>query len=166
MESNPYTLNIKKLRKALTGEGGKVCYRCGGIGLCGKPCRFLRRSSNPRRRKTPKQIAAARRSIKIARRKWMRMPTILRQKAMPARKTLAQVRREGKRIYPVGQYMMLDIGKKRRHYVYVRKTKYGWERVKAPKAVRKYETDKGMVYLTPKAGLAMTRAARRARARR
>jgi len=74
-----------------------------------------------------KQKAAARKNIKKARKKWMRMSEKARRKAMPPR-----VKRPRK-VYPVGQYMMLDVGKPGGHYQFVRKTRYGWKKVKAPK---------------------------------
>ena len=106
-----------------------------------------------RKRTTAKQRAAARRNIKKARKKWMSMSAKARRKAMPAR-------RKGKfKRYPVGQYMLLDVGRKGHHYQYVKKTKYGWKKVSAPKGVK--EIKKGYIYKTPAVGRAMTAAARR-----
>jgi hypothetical protein len=49
-----------------------------------------------------------------------------RRKAMPGRRT-GRFKR-----YPVGTYMMLDVGRPKRHYQFVQKKKYGWKKVKAP----------------------------------
>lgn len=85
-------------------------------------------------------------ALKKARRKWMRMPSLKRRKAMPGRG-------KPKKVYPTGQYMALDVGRKRHHYIFVKKVKYGWKKVKPPKGVRmikkgKYKglvTHRGMV---------------------
>jgi len=85
---------------------------------------------------------ARKKALLKARRKWMRMSPTARQKAMPA-KTVP------KKIYPIGQYMMIDVGKPGRHYVFVQKTRYGWRKVKAPRKLLKAgwkKVNKGLVY--------------------
>jgi len=79
------------------------------------------------RRITRKQIKAARKNIKKALKKWMSMSPLKRRKVMPARV------KHPKKKYPIGTYMMLDVGKPKGHYQFVQKTKYGWKKVKAPK---------------------------------
>ena len=109
------------------------------------------------RSETPRQRAAARRNVVVARKKWMHMSPTAREKAMPARNLHPSHR------YPVGTYMMLDVGEKKDHYQYVQKTKYGWKKVEAPRAVRKYQVKgkPGYVVLTTKSGKAMTAPARK-----
>jgi len=70
-------------------------------------------------------------ALKKARKKWKGMSGISRRKAMPSRV------KTPKKIHPVGTYMMLDIGRKGKHYQFVQKTKYGWKRVKAPQRLLK-----------------------------
>jgi hypothetical protein len=90
-----------------------------------------------------KQREAARRNIKAARKKWMKMSHLQRQKAMPGHATGHFHK------LPVGSYVMLDIGKKKGHYQFAQKTKYGWNKVEAPKKLLRagwQETKKGYVY--------------------
>jgi len=54
------------------------------------------------------------------------MSPTARRKAMPGRG-------KPRKIYPVGQHMLLDIGKPKGHYRFVRKTKWGWKGAKPPK---------------------------------
>ena len=73
---------------------------------------------------TKKQLAAMRRNIKKARKKWMSMSSKARRKAMPSR-----VKKPSK-VYPVGTWITKDVGRPRHHYIVARKTKYGWEKSK------------------------------------
>lgn len=121
---------------------------------------------------TRKQVAAAKRNIvkarkamlrkyrftakrqaalNKARRKWMAMSGRARRKAMPGK-------RKGRfRRWPVGQRMLVDVGRKGGHYQFARKTRYGWKKIKAPKQLRRWEKGIGYVDLsTKKARLAMT----------
>jgi hypothetical protein len=94
---------------------------------------------------------------KKARKKWMGMSMTARQKAMPAK------RKGAFKKYPVGQYMLLNVGKKGKytHWQYVQKTPYGWRKAKAPKAIRKYEISTGYIKLTPAIAKKMTVSARK-----
>ena len=83
-----------------------------------------------RRKLTKKQLEAMRKNIKKARKKWMSMSSKARRKARPSR-----VEKPVK-TYPAGQYMVLDVGRKKHHYIFVQKTKYGWKKVSPPKGVK------------------------------
>ena len=75
-----------------------------------------------------KQRQAARRNIKKARRKWMRMSSIARRKTMPSR-----IKHPSRR-YPIGSYITKDVGRIGHHYIIAKKMKYGWSK---PKLVTK-----------------------------
>ena len=92
---------------------------------------------------TRRQIQAARRNIKIARRKWMHQSHLQRQKEMPG-----HAKGHFHKL-PVGSYVMLDVGKKKGHYQFAQKTKYGWNKVEAPRRLLKAgwkQDGKGYVY--------------------
>jgi len=82
------------------------------------------------RRITQKQIRAAKQNIKKARKAWMNMSSKARRKAMPAKT------KNPPKKYKVGQYMALDVGRPKRHYIFVKKVAYGWKKVKPPKGVK------------------------------
>jgi hypothetical protein len=87
---------------------------------------------------TPKQIAAAKRNVKVARKAWVSESHLARQKAMPAYKfrgmTEAQIKaemvKEHKRFVPIGGFAWIDVGRPKHHYVLAKKTKFGWEKEK------------------------------------
>jgi len=96
------------------------------------------------RRITPKLIRTAKKNIKKARQKWMQMTSKARRKAMPPKKYKGlseteikkQLRKQGKRYIPVGGYAWLDVGRKKHHYVLMKKTKFGWKKAKAPHGMK------------------------------
>ena len=94
-------------------------------------------------------------ALNKVRRKWMSMSPRARRKAMPSKVA------RPKKVYPVGQHMMLDVGRKGHHYVFVKKTKYGWKKVRPPNGVKQVPGKKGYVLLTKKARMAMTAKARK-----
>lgn len=75
---------------------------------------------------------------------WGGMTAIARRRAMPSRG-------KPKRRYPLGSYVMKDVGKKGGHYQFIKKVRWGWKKVKAPKKFLKagWKRDKnikGYVY--------------------
>ena len=87
---------------------------------------------------------------------WRSMTSLERRRKVPSRT-------KPKRRYPIGSYIMLDVGKPKGHYQFVKKVKYGWKKARPPKSIRKFQVEgkKGYVLLTKKAGRLMTRKARR-----
>ncbi|MHA1865894.1 MAG: hypothetical protein ACTSWZ_05235 [Candidatus Heimdallarchaeaceae archaeon] len=86
----------------------------------------------PRKKKKRKYrfTKARRKALEKARRKWMSMTPAQRRRVMPSRT-------KAKKKYPIGTYMMLDVGRKGYHYQFVKKVKHGWKKVKAPRRLLK-----------------------------
>ncbi|MEM4271142.1 MAG: hypothetical protein QXO70_03560 [Candidatus Pacearchaeota archaeon] len=61
--------------------------------------------------------------------------TLARKRAL--KKARNKRMRTFKKAYPVGSVMMLDVGKPKGHYQFVRKTKYGWEKANIPRRLIK-----------------------------
>lgn len=85
----------------------------------------------PRKKRKYVFTAERKKALKKARKKWKKMSPKTRRIAMPSRVA------KPKKVYPVGTYMMLDVGRKGHHYQFVKKTKYGWKKAKAPKRLLK-----------------------------
>lgn len=97
---------------------------------------------------------ARKKALNKARSAWKKMSPVARRKAMPSKV------KHPKKVYPEGQYMMLDVGRKGHHVQFVKKVKYGWKKAEAPKSVRKFETKKGYINLTPEVRKLLTKKAR------
>lgn len=84
---------------------------------------------------TPLRRATARKNIVKARHVWMNMSHLERQKVMPSKTGMTEtelkeaLKKQGKRYVPIGGYAWLDVGRPKHHYVLVKKTKYGWNKI-------------------------------------